>query len=277
MLRHRRAADRYDRLVSAIDERRLRAEAAYWKHVARARDDLAVFIELCARDEHGDPVQMHQIHRAWIWHIAYCWSHGKHAQIRAPFGSGKTSFLVGLAAFLVGQNRQSRIKVVCAGDDNAKQRVRSIKELIQSVGYQQVFPHIRPGKKWDVHEAFVQREGNAVDPTLHARGVMSRGIGGRADFLFLDDICDQLNSEEASSRLKVKRFSRQTWLSRLDGDSAHAAMWCTPWAPDDASDDLMNDPKWCTLVQRVAPDFESYEQEVVNAGEDYLDGMPGLA
>jgi hypothetical protein len=262
------------------DADRVLAEAFYWDRVIAARTDLAAFIELVARDEHGQPIELDYIHRAWIWHVQYCWSRNKHAQIRAPFGSGKSSTLaVPLAAFLVGQDVQTRIKFVCAGDDNATQRVAAVKDMVESVVYRHVFPHVTKDrkKKWDTHQAFVKREGNAIDPTLHARGVLTRGIGGRADYVIFDDVCDQLNSEDEQQREKIKRFGRRTWLSRLENEDdvrGHALMLCTPWWPDDFSDDLMKDPNWCTLIQRVRlPDMEHYEQEVINAGDDYETAM----
>lgn len=253
----------------------LRARAAYEKKIKRARRYLVDFIELCGRNEDGARVQLDVIHRTWIFHVNYAWSRGKNAMIMAPFNSGKTSTLaIPLAAFLIGQNPQVRIKFVCSHDDNAKLRVASVKGLIESVAYQAVFPDIRPGKKWDVHEAFVEREGFAVDPTLHARGVLTEGIGGRADIVILDDIVTQKNSEEEANRAKIKKFARGTWLSRMDGPEARAMAFGTAWAQDDATEDLKNDPEWCTLVQRVRlPDMEHYEQEVLGADDDYPELM----
>jgi len=253
----------------------IQAQAAYHQTVRRARLSLPHFIELCGRDENGDRVMLDFIHRTWIFHVNYSWSRGKHALIMAPFNSGKTSTLaIPLAAFLIGQNPQTRIKFVCSHDDNAKLRVASVKSVIESYDYRTVFPAVRPGKKWDVHEAFVEREGHSVDPTLHARGVLTEGIGGRADIVILDDICTQKNSEEQANRLKIKKFTRGTWLSRLDGPEARAMGFGTAWAQDDATEDLKNDPKWCTLVQRVRlPDLEHYEQEVFGHDADYLPMM----
>jgi len=249
------------------------ARAAYRLSVLRARESLADFIELCGRDEDGNRIQLHFLHRCWIWHVNYAWSRGKHAMIMAPFNSGKTSSLaIPIAAFLIGQNVQNRIKIVCAGDGNAKLRLAAVKSMIESYEYRSVFPHVRPGQKWDTTEAFVAREGNAVDPTLHARGVLTEGIGGRADVVLFDDVCTQKNSEQEANRHKITKFGRGTWLSRLDGDAARAMAFATPWAQDDFSADLKNDPNWVTLVQRVrVPDLGAYEQEVFGAGSDYAE------
>lgn len=255
---------------------RLQAEAAFQQRIRRARGNLAAFIELVAKDENGGSIELDYLHRAWLVHVNYAWQRGMHAMIMAPFNSGKTSTLAcPLAAFLIGQNPQIRIKMVCASDDMAKLRVASIKSLIESYEYRRVFPDIHPGKKWDVHDAFVEREGHASDPTVQARGVLTEGIGGRADILILDDICTQKNSEKQAGRQAVRKMARGTWLSRLDGPEARAMAFATAWAADDFTNDLKNDPKWCTLVQRIQmPDMEHYEQEVLGAADDYPVGSP---
>jgi hypothetical protein len=172
--------------------------------------------------------------------------------IMAPFNSGKTSTMgIPICGYLIGQNPQIRIKIVCANDDMAKLRVASVKALIDSYAYKKVFPGIKRGQKWDTQDAFVDRQGFSTDPTIQARGVLTEGIGSKCDIMLMDDVC--------------------TWMSRLDGDEARALAFATAWSSDDYSNDLLNDRRWCTLVQRVQmPDLEHYEQEVHGQGlEDY--------
>lgn len=251
------------------------ARAKYQERVVAARTGLEKFIEFAARSEEGEPIELDYIHRMWCWHVTYCWSRGLHAGILAPFGSGKSSTLaVPLATYLIGRNQQIRIKLIANHDDYAKRRVGAAKSIIETVEYQQVFPHVRPGNQWTDHEIEVVRKLGPIDPTLQARGVLTAGVGTRADVAIFDDVCDQLNSEEPGSRRKVKEFVRRTWLSRLDARAGRALWIATPWDPDDATADLMNDPKWCFLIQRVAKSHTEYEQEVFNAGDDYTAGMP---
>lgn len=262
-----------------MDDRRrdiLRAQAAFHEKIRVARNNLAAFIEVVGRDENGDRIQLDYIHKAWVVHVNYAWTSGKHAMIMAPFNSGKTSTLaIPLVAYLIGQNPQIRIKIVCADDDMAKLRVAATKSIIESYEYKKIFPGIRPGKKWDVHDAFVERFGHAHDPTLQARGVLTEGIGSRCDVMLFDDVCTQKNSEEEAMRLKVKKRGRGTWLSRLDGPEARAMAFGTAWAQDDLTSELKQDPKWLTLVQAVeVPDMERYEQTVWGA-PDVLADYPG--
>jgi hypothetical protein len=185
---------------------------------------------------------------------------------------------VPLTTWLVGRDPQTRVKIVSNADDFAKQRVQGAKAIIESAEYRDVFPEVRRGDQWSDSRLFVRRAGNALDPSIHARGVMTKGVGGRADYVIFDDICDQLNTESQALRGRVKGFARATWLSRLDGPHARALMIATAWHPDDATHDFLQDPLWCGLVQRVRmPDMLAYEQEVFGANSDYLDGLPGEA
>lgn len=251
------------------------ARAAVEGKIRLARNNLAAFIEVAGRDENGDSVELDYIHRSWIVHVQYAWSHNKHALIMAPFNSGKTSSMaVPICGFLIGQNPQIRIKIVCANDNMAKLRVASVKALIDSYAYRKVFPHIRRGQKWDTQDAFVEREGFSTDPTIQARGVITEGIGSKADIMLMDDVCTQRNSEQEALRNKIKDMATGTWMSRLDGPEARALAFATAWSSDDYSNVLLNDRRWCTLVQRVSTDLEHYDQEVFGLGlEDYPVGI----
>jgi hypothetical protein len=48
------------------------------------------------------------------------------------------------------------------------------------------------------------------------------------------------------------------------------AVAANPWHMGDATRELMENKSWCTLIQRVAPNLEEYDQAVINAGTDYL-------
>lgn len=248
----------------------LHAQAKYWERIRHAREDLRTYIEVCGRNEDGDRIELDYIHRAWIWHLDYCWSRGLHAMILAPFGSGKSSTLaVPLTTWLIGNNVQIRIKFVSNGDDDAQRRVAAAKTIMETADYRDVFPNVLKGPRWGDSQVEVVRQRGPIDATLHARGVETRGVGQRADVIIFDDVCDQLNSSEAGRRKKVKEFVSRTWMSRLDQKVGRALWIATPWDPDDATYDLMHKPKWCTLVQRVSSDHLHYEQEVFNAGDDY--------
>lgn len=250
------------------------AEAHYWERVKKARWHFPTYAEMVVKDQDGTPIEYSAMHLAWVDHVEYCWSRRLHAMILAPFGSGKSSgFAVPLATFLVGRDVQIRIKFVSNGDDFAAQRVQAAQEIITGHEYADVFPHVVKGKKWNTRETFVRRKGASLDPTLHARGVETKGVGGRADRIIFDDVCDEVNTAEQRMRAKIKHRVQRTWMSRLDPVHGLALWIATPWHADDATYHMMAQEGWCTLIQRVSPGLDRFEQEVIGARDDY----PGLA
>ncbi len=260
--------------LSDLDQRYLRVGVALEKIRRRARDYFYAFGPTCVRDAGNIPIELAPIHLSWIAHVNYAWERGLHAGIFAPMGHGKSAgFAIPLAAWLIGRNPQVRIKIICAADNAAAERVSACKQLLESEAYKEIFPFVAPGKKWTDHVLFVDRAGAAIDPTLEGRGVFTKGVGGRANYLFFDDVCDLGNSSEFLQRERVKTFVTKQWMTRLDRlDPGARALWiATPWSLADASYALRASPKWCWLEQRVEPGNGSYEQEVWNAGPDYLD------
>jgi hypothetical protein len=239
----------------------------------RATVDLAAFIPLVCQDAHGTPLALAPVHLAWLQHVDYCWRRGLKCLILAPFGHGKSSSLLcPVAAHSIGRNGNIRIKVVTNDDDSAAKRVAAVRQIIGTPEFRTVFPDIKPGSRWTGHEMYVMRTGQAIDPTIQARGIFTTGIGGRCDLLLLDDIVDQKNAANAIQRARVIDLAEQTWLSRLEPDGCLLAIG-TAWHQGDAYHRWMHQPGWCTLVQSVAHDCQSIEQVVHGAGEDY----PGQA
>lgn len=178
-----------------------------------------------------------------------------------------SSFAVPLLAWILGRDPNKRIKVVTNDDASATKRVNFVKQVVESGTYKQVFPGITRGEKWTDHELYLKRLGHAVDPSIHARGIFTTGIGGRADICLFDDVVDQSNSLDAEMRLKVLNRLEQTWLTRLEPDG-HVLYIGTLWHMDDATHHLMHRPGWCTLIQRWPDDCVRLEQELLGAVDD---------
>lgn len=243
--------------------------AAYARRLADSRHDLGAFITTVVQDDHGNNLELSQMHQQWVRHIEYCWATGKKAMVLGHFGSGKSSTLaVPAVAWLLGREPGLRVKVVTNDDANAVRRVSGVAQIMTSPVYQEIFPNIRRGKKWTDHELFVARQGHALDPSVQARGVLTTGIGGRADCIVFDDVVDQRNSMDAAQRRKVASLIDGTWLSRLEPD-ARVLYVATLWHLDDATHHLIGRSGWCTLKQWVADDCQTIEQEVYGAGPDY--------
>ena len=244
------------------------AAARMIRRMQRAQSDFSIFAEDVCLDEHGGPIRLAPIHRSWMRHIEYCWPRKLRALLLAPFGSGKSSTLaVPLACWLVGRDVSTRIKFVTNDDPSASKRVMAAKRIIESLAFRRVFPHARKGDRWTDHELYMRRPSYAsVDPSMHARGIFTTGIGGRADCVIFDDIVDQKNSVDPAQRRRVLEFAEATWLSRLEPDANVLAIG-TAWHQSDAYHVWMQRRGWCTLVQRVADDCMSIEQEVYGAAD----------
>jgi hypothetical protein len=250
-----------------------KARARLELQVRRARTDLGTFIELCVRDDHGISLRLEPMHRAWITHLDYCWSHNYQAMIMAHWGAGKSACLVvPMMAHMIGRDRNIRIKIVTNEDDNAIKRVSAVRKIIETPLYRQVFPLVAHGDSWTGHELYVKRIGHAIDPTIQARGIFTTGVSARCDLMVFDDVVDQKNAMDPAQRKRVLSFLDDTWLSRLEPDG-NALLVGTTWHQDDAMHHIMQRGRWCTLRQRVSTDCTEILQEVIGGGPDY----PGLA
>jgi hypothetical protein len=228
----------------------------------RAREDKIAFMESLGRNNEGQAIRLAEIHRQWLRHIDYCWDRQLRAIILAPFGHGKSTVVVPLIAWLIGQDTNRRVKVITNDDGSASQRVNVVKRIIESPGYRNIFKDVKRGGKWTDHELYVRRHGQSIDPTLHARGVFTTGIGGRADIEVFDDVVDQKNSIDPAQRKRVLNFVEQTWLNRLE-PTGKALFIGTVWHAGDTYHVLKEKPGYCTLIQRVSNDCTCIEQEVV--------------
>ena len=148
-----------------------------------------------------------------------------------------------------------------------------MRRIIESPMYSRIFPNVRIGDKWTEHMLYVERESGAIDPTLEAKGVFSKGVGSRATKLLFDDVCDLQNSTEQPSAERVNEYVEKQWLTRLEPMSMGGrALWiATPYQQFDASFARRSSPDFVWLEVRVKDDLTAYEQEVFNAGADYAD------
>ena len=176
-----------------------------------------------------------------------------------------SSLAVPLCSWLMGRDITTRIKIITNDDPSAVKRVGACKRTIESPAYRQVFPEVRRGDRWTDHELYLRRSGySTIDPSLHARGVNTTGIGARADYEIFDDVVDQKNAMDPAQRKKVLDLMEGTWLNRLEPTGRALAIG-TAWHQGDAHHILMHRPGWCTLIHRVSLDCSCIEQEVLGA------------
>jgi len=220
-------------------ERQLLEEAL----IRKAREDINVFVSLVMRDP---STRKHFVqskcHRLMQRHID---THNK-CTIWAHRSLGKTSQAIARVLWWLGRDPNERIKIVCANDDLAKQRVTEIRSLITgSEVLHRVFPHLREDPKtkdWSKMSITVEREVPHRDPSVEAAGVRTIGTGGRATILLFDDVCD-FSSSIAYPKLRelVKKNFYEVWLNLLDETDekpGKIVYLSTPWHQLDLSCEL---------------------------------------
>ncbi len=239
------------------------ALATLAKRTLAARENLGAFVETVVKNETGAPMVLAPIHRAWMRHVEFCWRHDLRAIVVAPFGHGKTlSVVIPIIAWNLGRDPNLRVKIVTNEDDAAMRRLGAVRKIIESMAYRRVFPDVKQGTKWTEHELYLERPGQSPEPSVQSKGVLATGIGTRADILVFDDVVDQKNSRDPIQRQKILSLLEETWMSRLEPHGTVIYVG-TLWHNSDATHNLIQRSGWCTLLQRVADDCESIEQELI--------------
>ena len=225
--------------------------------IKRAREDFGAFMEYVFADEStGEPFRQQWFHDEW----AEAWETKPRVLIIAPRDHGKTSQIVGRVIFELGRNRNLRIKVVCAADGRAKERLFEIKQHIEyNKRLREVFPELTPdeGAEWSKHKIVVNRTARHRDASVEALGITSSATGGRCDLLIADDVVDSRNALSFPAlRKQIKQSWKSDWTNLLEPDSR---IWyiCTLWHKDDLSHELMGNKAFMTLFYAIGQDFGS--------------------
>jgi predicted phage terminase large subunit-like protein len=245
---------------------------------------LVTFLETVMKNPNkGDiPLGRLSMHQQLIaWELYTAWVTGGRIHIRAPWGSGKTLILEGFILWVIGQDVNSRFLLVCAAGDEAKDRLKVIRQYIydddKKMGdpdYLHVFPHVKPRYgEWHKEKITVRRDVKATDPTVAAYGVDKTGTGYRGHLILDDptDIDDLISKAKRESR---KQKVRASWISRIDEGCMGAAI-DTPWHEDDAMSNLEKPTKhfdlllagWRTLYMAVSEELNSLKLRAVNYDE----------
>lgn len=252
-----------------------------------ARRDFRHFLEYaCLDEETNENVRLAEIHRQWVDHINFCWAHGIHAIILAPWGHGKTSIVEMLPLFLWGHDQSLRIKIACSNDDLAKARTGKIRDyIVNSEEYHTLFPAVRPNETsrgWTEHSFFIQRDTKARDSSLDAKAITSHITGGRADVIIYDDINDEKNTIiNPKDRDKVWLRYRTAFMKSLVPDG-RVVFIGTRWHDEDVFGLIIKDAamrrRYGILVQRIYPDCrditcEFYYPETAKPSHGRLDHL----
>ena len=140
--------------------------------------------------------------------------------VLAPRMFGKTSQLESYIAWRIGKDPNERVKVVCAKEETAADRVDQVAKVIRSKRFVELFGDLYPngarGYAWrgdaiDVlNSRFDHMDEDEFlntrrDNTLKALGMDGSAAGGRATCMVFDDIITETNSQTDQGRQSLAR------------------------------------------------------------------------
>jgi len=165
-----------------------------------------------------------------------------HAVIVDDVVTHNTTQVIGRLLWEFGRNPNLRVKLVCASDSKANERVQEIREHIgRNPRVKEVFPHLEPAedRDWTKRKLTLRRTLIQRDVSLEALGIGSSVTGGRADMLIFDDICDERNTLRFPElREQIKRTFKAAFAPVLEPDGR---TWyiCTLYHEADNSHELI--------------------------------------
>lgn len=172
----------------------------------------------------------------------YAFDNEKRVVVVAPRAHGKSTQVIGRIIWSLGKNPNLRLKLICASDGKASERIQEIREHIEkNARVREVFPGLVPndGLDWTKRKITLKRSIISKDVSLEALGVGSSATGGRADGLIFDDACDERNTLRLPElRGQVKRTFYSVYVPMLE-PSGFIWYICTLWHAADLSHELL--------------------------------------
>jgi predicted phage terminase large subunit-like protein len=238
-------------------ELQFRMQALQELQLRKARRSFPAFMEYCF----VDPGTGKAFGQQWFHDE---WSDAMDTENRliicAPRDHGKTSQIIGRVIYELGRDPNLRIKIACASDGRAKERLFEVSQnILYNARVKEVFPHMEPDPdaQWNVHKVHVRRDAKHRDASIEALGITSTATGGRCDLLIADDVVDRRNALSFPAlREQIKMAWLADWTNLLEPDSKVWAI-CTLWHKDDLNHMLMDNPAYTTLFYAIPPDFGS--------------------
>lgn len=234
------------------------AEATHRAQLERCRQDPNAFIEYVFSDaETGAPLVQAWFHREL--QEAFRDEDHKYGIYILPRDHGKTTQVEGYALWALGNDPNIRIKIVCASDGKAKERLFTIiQHLEHNPRVTEVFPHLRPADTgdWTKHKIVVERDRIMRDASVEALGITSTATGGRADLLLADDVVDRRNAlEQPKLRETIKVAWDADWINLLEPDG-RVVYICTLWHTADLTHRLLSNPEYKVIRYDINEDYD---------------------
>lgn len=224
---------------------------------------VTAFAALALADDNGLPIVPAAHHRLWL--SLACDERIKKLLIISPPESAKTTWFV--SAYLtcrVGFYPESNNIVASVDSSTAEKRSMTVRGLVESSVFRGLFPGVLPaaGMGWERHEWSTAPDGKPspgrLHPTLRAYGTGQSIVGSRGDLLLADDLIDYNLSRTEGSRLFVREWFHNSFLSRRKSNTGRVIVIGTMWNSADLYADLRrNNEGWVichTPLLSEAPD-----------------------
>ncbi len=189
---------------------------------------------------------------------AFAEAHDK-GLVLMPRGRAKTTLFLYRAARRIGATEgRRRIGILTAVDEDARSRAGTVRAMVESRRFGEVFPWARRrgvvGRHWTDDDWTVRGCETALgkDATCRAMGLRSVRAGARLDDLLADDMVGMQENETAGQREKA---SRTYWsvVDRMVVPGGTRWFLGTRWHEDDLYAELMR-KGWPTLLRRAIDD-----------------------
>lgn len=151
-------------------------------------------------------------------------------------GDGLTSELLYRIIFELGRNPQLRIRLLCASDPVALEKIGWIRTYIESEQFRDVFPGIEidpDAAAYGANNVYLKNRLTAGIPTVQGVRVLATWAGHRVDLLVCDSVVIEPNSKTVEEQQTVFHALRDTWFS-LIAPNGRIILGNTPLHREDA-------------------------------------------
>lgn len=141
---------------------------------------------------------------------------------------------IGRTLWVLGNNPNKTILIVSNTREAATRIIGAIKRYIEeSPELHEVFPHLKPGKRWSESAIEVNRSVIRKTPSVVAVGLHGSIMGLRADEIILDDVDGPESTSTKHAKDQAMTWVERSALSRLNPSGGRVGAIGNVWADDD--------------------------------------------
>lgn len=198
---------------------------------------------------------------------------GPNTLILAPRGSAKSTFQVEWTAWVIGIHTLEDIGIpikvlyVSYSIEVAMLKSEQIKDILSSDKYQEVFPHIRPGKKWgdkiwDIDKLHANLPLLGENYTMATAGMKGAVASKRASLVVMDDL---IKSPEQIENPQIRERMASNWSNVIRPvmyEGARAVCLGTRMLADDIYESTFTRERgWEVIEESAIVENEDGEEE----------------